>query len=251
MIARTLASALLVASSTFAQAQEPTTAPSISAIESLMDAQRARAATAINDASRSALMPKRAPVVDMDRAVQMGGADPLAIAKQYEQGLRAAPQEALYIFISTSIPIDTLKLLGEQAVRGGAALVLRGIPGGFDGYTNMLQTLKPVIATGADIQIHPELFDRFEVTSVPAFVIAKYRRGLPRQRLRCRVDFRSGRCLAALCSRTPGNPPPPSIDDREGTTAAIPLTNCFYAHLGPPHERRPFFFFGGALCMMG
>lgn len=177
MIARTLASALLVASSTFAQAQEPTTAPSISAIESLMDAQRARAATAINDASRSALMPKRAPVVDMDRAVQMGGADPLAIAKQYEQGLRAAPQEALYIFISTSIPIDTLKLLGEQAVRGGAALVLRGIPGGFDGYTNMLQTLKPVIATGADIQIHPELFDRFEVSSVPAFVIAKYEEG--------------------------------------------------------------------------
>lgn len=177
MIARTLASALLVASSTFAQAQEPTTAPSISAIESLMDAQRARAATAINDASRSALMPKRAPVVDMDRAVQMGGADPLAIAKQYEQGLRAAPQEALYIFISTSIPIDTLKLLGEQAVRGGAALVLRGIPGGFDGYTNMLQTLKPVIATGADIQIHPELFDRFEVTSVPAFVIAKFEEG--------------------------------------------------------------------------
>ena len=177
MIARTLASALLVASSTFAQAQEPTTAPSISAIESLMDAQRARAATAINDASRSALMPKRAPVVDMDRAVQMGGADPLAIAKQYEQGLRAAPQEALYIFISTSIPIDTLKLLGEQAVRGGAALVLRGIPGGFDGYTNMLQTLKPVIATGADIQIHPELFDRFEVSAVPAFVIAKYEEG--------------------------------------------------------------------------
>lgn len=177
MIARTLASALVVASSTFAHAQEPSTAPSGTAIESLMDAQRARAATAIDDASRSALMPKRAPVVDMDRAVQMGGADPLAIAKQYEQGLRAAPQEALYIFISTSIPIDTLKLLGEQSVRGGAALVLRGIPGGFDGYTNMIQTLKPVIATGAEIQIHPELFDRFEVSSVPAFVIAKYEEG--------------------------------------------------------------------------
>lgn len=177
MIARTLASALVVAASTFAHAQESPTVPSSTAIESLMDAQRARAATAIDDASRSALMPKRAPSVDMERAVKMGGADPLTIAKQYEQGLRETPQEALYIFISTSVPIDTLKLLGEQAVRGGAALVLRGIPGGFDGYTNMLQTLKPVIATGADIQIHPELFDRFEVSAVPAFVIAKYEEG--------------------------------------------------------------------------
>jgi type-F conjugative transfer system pilin assembly protein TrbC len=177
MIARTLAGALVAVASTLAQAQALPTAPSSTAIEALMEAQRSRAATAIDDASRSALMPKRAPEVDMDRAVQMGGADPLAIAKQYEQGLREAPQEAIYIFISTSVPIDTLKLLGEQAVRGGAALVLRGIPGGFDGYTKMLQTLKPVIATGADIQIHPELFDRFEVSSVPAFVIAKYEEG--------------------------------------------------------------------------
>lgn len=177
MIARALASALVVAASTLAQAQDTPTVPSSAAIDALMDAQRARAATAIDDASRSALMPKRAPSVDMDRAVQMGGADPLAIAKQYEQGLRETPPEALYIFISTSVPIDTLKLLGEQAVRGGAALVLRGIPGGFQGYAKMLETLNPVIATGADIQIHPELFDRFEVTSVPAFVIAKFEEG--------------------------------------------------------------------------
>ena len=67
MIARALASALVVAASTLAQAQDTPTVPSSAAIDALMDAQRARAATAIDDASRSALMPKRAPSVDMDR----------------------------------------------------------------------------------------------------------------------------------------------------------------------------------------
>lgn len=177
MTARTLLGALMLIGCALAQAQELPTLPSDSSIESLMNAQRSRSATAIDDASRSALLPRRAPEIDMDRAVQLGGADPLAIAQQYQQGLREQPQAAVYIFISTSVPIDTLKLLGEQAAKGGAALVLRGIPGGFDGYTKMFETLKPVIATGAEIQIHPELFDRFEVSKVPAFVIAKYEEG--------------------------------------------------------------------------
>ena len=83
MIARTLAGALMAVASTLAHAQALPTVPSSTSIEALMEAQRSRAATAIEDASRSTLMPKRAPEVDMDRAVQMGGADPLAIAKQY------------------------------------------------------------------------------------------------------------------------------------------------------------------------
>jgi len=177
MLARVLFSLVTAIGMAQALAQSIPALPDDPALNSIMDAQRQRSAAAIEDAAASAQMPRTAPIVDMERIREMGGADPLAIAQQYEQGLREAPQEALYIFISTSIPIDTLKLLGEQAVKGGASLVLRGIPGGLEGYTAMFETLKPVIATGADIQIHPELFDRFEVVAVPAFVIAKYEEG--------------------------------------------------------------------------
>lgn len=173
-------STLAILSALFLQtaiAQEMPTMPSGETLQMIMDRERARSGSALDEAAAISQTPRRAPTVDMVRIEEMGGVDPLAIAKQYEEQRQEAPAEALYIFVSTSLPMDTLKLLGEQAVRGGAALVLRGVPGGLEGYAKIAQTLKPVIMTGADIQIHPELFERFEVKAVPAFVLAKHEEG--------------------------------------------------------------------------
>lgn len=152
--------------------------PPQEALDAAMMQQRSKAIQALDDATRSAVAPRTAPDVDMARANEMGGVDPQEIAQRYmQQQDQSAPTETLYVFISKSLPMATLQLLGEQAMQAKAILVLRGIPGGLEGYKDMLESLTPVIATGAEIQVHPELFDRFGVTTVPTFVLARHEEG--------------------------------------------------------------------------
>lgn len=102
-------------------------------------------------------------------------ADPMEIANRYKNlDLRPdAPTEDLLVFISTSMPIEALLKLGNQARRANAILVLRGIKGGLskNNYEETLRFLKPVAETGASIQINPNLFKQFSVKSVPTFVL--------------------------------------------------------------------------------
>ena len=105
-------------------------------------------------------------------------ADPLRIAKDFEnkQNKLNVNQHELLVFISTSMPKNTLKLLGEQAKKAGAVLVLRGMVGkvGVPGVLNeTIRAIQPAAETGATVQIDPEQFSRFDVTIVPTFVIAR------------------------------------------------------------------------------
>lgn len=84
------------------------------------------------------------------------------------------------IFISTSIPQRTLELLGNQAVKTGAVLVLRGLVGKLGTSTAVEETMRaiqPAAMTGAAIQIDPRQFSAYNVTVVPTFVIAKREEG--------------------------------------------------------------------------
>lgn len=104
--------------------------------------------------------------------------DPAEIAKLYRtpvmKGELAGPKDELLVFISTSIPSETLKVIGTQAKRAGAILVLRGVTGGFSGRNlkAMMRQLKPATEQGADVQINPELFKRYGITTVPTTVLA-------------------------------------------------------------------------------
>lgn len=119
--------------------------------------------------------PQSTPMVSNEKLKSTKGIDPAQIARQYaDMGRRPdEPTEDLMVFVSLSMPINTLKLLGEQAHRSHAILVLRGIKGGLsrENYTKTLAQLKPVVMTGAAIQINPNLFKRFSVQSVPTFVL--------------------------------------------------------------------------------
>lgn len=104
--------------------------------------------------------------------------DPAEIVKLYNtpqmRGESAGPKDELLVFISTSIPAAALKVIGSQAKQAGAVLVLRGVPRGFNGKNlqAMMRSLKPATDQGADVQIHPELFRRYDVRSVPTTVLA-------------------------------------------------------------------------------
>lgn len=111
-----------------------------------------------------------------------GRADPLVIAKAYEDKTAAAqkPKQDLLVFISTSMPKRTLELLGKQAEQSGAVLVLRGLVGkvGTAGAVDAtIKALEPVAATGATIQIDPAQFATYDVRAVPTFVLAHREEG--------------------------------------------------------------------------
>ena len=162
-----------------AHGQTPQPIPDASTLGVLSETARTRAQSALEQ------IPTRpgaasTPKVDMDRINALGGgADPLEIARRYQQQLNGEGRQAevLYIFVSASMGVEPLIKLARQAKAAGATMVLRGIKGGFKGYAQLVKELEPVLATGVDLQIHPELFDRFNVTAVPTFVIAQAEEG--------------------------------------------------------------------------
>jgi conjugal transfer pilus assembly protein TrbC len=102
-------------------------------------------------------------------------AAPEKLARQYGQQFQAPfPQDELLVFISTSMPGESLKRLARQTRRAGGVLVLRGFKGGLKkgAMQETLRALKPLADAGADMQIDPEAFTRFNITAVPSFVLA-------------------------------------------------------------------------------
>lgn len=113
------------------------------------------------------------------RKQQQGfGVDPMEVAERYKQLQRATKPEAedLYVFVSLSMPMDTLKALGAQTAKAGGIMVFRGIKGGIakGNWQKWLTAVKPIAETGVTINIDPELFTAHQVRSVPMFVL-RYR----------------------------------------------------------------------------
>lgn len=173
---------LSTAMSLVAQAQTgETQAETAARVKSAMDSaySQAKQAQATHNAT-GVLAPPPAPSVTDLRSPSR--ADPLALAKAYEakRGALKKPEQDLLIFISTSMPRKTLQLLGLQAEKTGAVLVLRGIkgklgtPGAID---DTIKAIEPAAATGATVRIDPEQFSRYDVTAVPTFVIARRQEG--------------------------------------------------------------------------
>lgn len=70
------------------------------------------------------------------------------------------------IFVSSSMPLESLKRLAYQAVQHGAVLVIRGMVKG-----SMIETAKLVDTIDHPLEIDPKLFERFNVIKVPVFMI--------------------------------------------------------------------------------
>jgi type-F conjugative transfer system pilin assembly protein TrbC len=110
---------------------------------------------------------------DGDRKIDV--LDPNKIAEQMKKAhAKQQPEDDLMIFVSTSLAPETLKLLGEQVQRAGGILMLRGFKGGLKkgALQETMIAMKPVVDSGANFQIDPEAFTRFDVQAVPTFVLA-------------------------------------------------------------------------------
>jgi len=81
-------------------------------------------------------------------------------------------KETLLIFVSLSMPIESLKSLLRDAEKQRAVLVIRGLRhNSFKETAIFLQEQGLTSSTG--MEINPDLFDKYGITKVPVFVMVK------------------------------------------------------------------------------
>jgi len=92
--------------------------------------------------------------------------------KQEQQAVKEG--QGIFIFVSLSMPLESLTRAARDAQRAGAVLIMRGLPYGFGGgnWKRSMEALKPMTDLGAAVQLHPALFTQYAVTSVPTVIVA-------------------------------------------------------------------------------
>jgi conjugal transfer pilus assembly protein TrbC len=156
-----------------AQAQEDAALPAPS--DEALRTERARSTEVFRrlDALTPPGQSARERVVPSITAVPGRAPDPAAIADRFRRTQTdTAPRgPALLLFVSFSMPPESLLRLAHQARRADGVLVFRGLAGAT--LREMVGRVEPLAKTGATIEINPDAFARFGVEVVPTFVLAE------------------------------------------------------------------------------
>lgn len=100
---------------------------------------------------------------DRDKVLQFLGIDP------------DGPQ-ALFYFVSFSMPLEVLRSYAIEAMWSGGTLVFRGTPPGKTVHEFVMTDLKKLAygkGAAAHVSIDPRLYDTYKVTTVPTIVLSK------------------------------------------------------------------------------
>lgn len=93
------------------------------------------------------------------------------IAKKYEQRADIRKTDELMIFVSFTMPAESLKRIILQAHQVGAAVIINGFK------ANSLKTttnaIKQLGEAGGNVIINPNAFTKYEIKAVPTIVLAK------------------------------------------------------------------------------
>jgi conjugal transfer pilus assembly protein TrbC len=132
--------------------------------------------------ARKSAAPVTAPLLQPSALRKAPTVDPAEIADRYREFKSVAlpPATDLLIFVSSSLPMPTLKRIGDQAAQAGAIVVFRGINDDLQkkgALARWVKYLDPLIKTGANVQINPMVFSRYQIRAVPAFVLATREEG--------------------------------------------------------------------------
>lgn len=101
-------------------------------------------------------------------------ANPADLARQFrQQPIQAKPTiPEMMIFVSFSMPRESLLRIVEQSERTGARLIFRGFYG--DKMTDMAAHIGALLGKHrVEAVIHPPAFTQFKVNQVPALVLAR------------------------------------------------------------------------------
>ena len=117
----------------------------------------------------------RAPALDVTALPQPATtANPADVAKQFrQQPFQTKPATPeMMIFVSFSMPRESLLRIVEQSERSGARLIFRGFKG--DKMTDMSKRISALLGNHrVEAVIHPPAFTQFKVNQVPALVLAQ------------------------------------------------------------------------------
>jgi len=118
----------------------------------------------------------RAPAPNMNALSQpaTAAAGPAELAKQFrQQHIQTKPATSeMMIFVSFSMPRESLLRIVEQSERTGARLIFRGFKG--DKMTDMAAHISALLGNHrVEAVIHPPAFAQFKVDQVPALVLAR------------------------------------------------------------------------------
>lgn len=117
----------------------------------------------------------RSPALDITALPQpVTTANPEDLAKQFrQQPLQTKPATPeMMIFVSFSMPRESLLRIVEQSERTGARLIFRGFNG--NKMTDMSKRISALLGNHrVEAVIHPPAFTQFKVNQVPALVLAQ------------------------------------------------------------------------------
>lgn len=118
----------------------------------------------------------RAPAPNMTALSQpaTATAGPAELAKQFrQQPIQTKPATPeMMIFVSFSMPRESLLRIVEQSEKTGARLIFRGFNG--DKMTGMAAHISALLGKHrVEAVIHPPAFSQFKVNQVPAMVLAR------------------------------------------------------------------------------
>lgn len=102
---------------------------------------------------------------------------PFVTAAQMVESMKAKDPWRLYVFVSSSMPTQTVVSLAREASRTRATLVLRGFPDSstVNGAREYVEKINQACCDkkGPGWIVHPKLFESFAIKSVPAFVLTQ------------------------------------------------------------------------------
>lgn len=94
------------------------------------------------------------------------------IVKQYKQKIATRQHDALMIFVSFTLPVQSLKRIISQANQVGASVVLNGFKR--HSLKETLLAIQSLDEQGGDVLINPNAFNQYRIQVVPTIVIAKF-----------------------------------------------------------------------------
>ena len=93
------------------------------------------------------------------------------IAKKYEQRAGNRVTDELMIFVSFSMPSESLQRVVAQARKAGATVVLNGFKN--NSWKATAEAIRDLGETGGNVIINPNAFAKYEIKSVPALIVAR------------------------------------------------------------------------------
>lgn len=102
---------------------------------------------------------------------EVSNVDIQALAKRYEQRAEARKMDDLMIFVSFTMPPESLKRIVAQAYKVGASVVLNGFKD--NSLKATAAAIKQLGEASGNVLINPNAFTKYKVQAVPAVVLAK------------------------------------------------------------------------------